>query len=309
MNNNRTLASPSLGSWSPLVSILVAFASVAGYGVAYLAATLFAAFALHWVAPGAPKWSFLVSHGVLWIAGVLIVTWLMRTKINRAPWAGMALAAPQLGRLLLGFVTGTSLLLSVFAVQHGLGWLRVSAIETLSAAGPRIAAALLPSLGVGFCEELAFRGYILQTLGERMPFWAAALFTALIFAMFHLTLGGFGPGFIVTVACLSLVFTLLRVATGSLWFPIGFHAAWDWVQTYLVGAANIGARPEHDPALVHVTQSGPMLWVGQAPSIEGGLIYAIAVLGALGVACAYSVARGRLPLWALPLQPDGSQQG
>jgi hypothetical protein len=306
-SRRRSVAPGSPGAWGSPVSILLGLVYVAGYGVLYLAATFFAALALHRVAPGAPKWANYVSHGVLWIAGVLLVTWLARTKVNRQPWRGMATPAPQLGRFFLGFAVGAALLLSVFAVQFGLGWLRVSGIAPLETVGPRILLALLPSFGVGVCEELAFRGYILQVLGERMPIWAAAGLTALIFAMFHMTLGGFGPGFVITVIGLSLTFTLLRFATGSLWFPMGLHAAWDWVQVYLVGVSNVGSPPGHDPALIRVTQSGPGLWVGQAPSIEGGLIYALAVAGALAVAYGYAAARGRLPLWARPLRPDGSQ--
>ncbi|WP_293382061.1 type II CAAX endopeptidase family protein [Phenylobacterium sp.] len=295
-------------AWSAPASILIGFVYIAGYGVLYLGATMLSALALPRLAPGAPKWAFSVSHGVLWIASVALVTWLMRSKLNRRPWAGMATPLPPtLGRFPLGFVAGAALLLAVFAVQFGLGWLRVTGIDSLSMAWPRAALGLFPSLGVGFCEEIAFRGYILQTLGERMPAWAAVLLTALIFALFHFTLGGFGPGFVVTVMGLSLVFTILRFATGSLWFPMGLHAAWDWTQTFLVGVGNVGARPGHDPALVHVAQGGPGLWVGQAPSIEGGLIYALAAAAALAAAWAYAAARGRLPRWGLPLRPDGTQ--
>ena len=58
--------------------ILAGLAWVAAYGVLFLAATIASAMALHRLAPGAPKWLFPVSHGVLWIAGVLLVTWLVR---------------------------------------------------------------------------------------------------------------------------------------------------------------------------------------------------------------------------------------
>jgi hypothetical protein len=177
-------------------------------------------------------------------------------------------------------------------------------VDRLSSAAPRIAAALLPSLGVGIAEELAFRGYIFQTLGERMPVWAAAGLSAAIFAAFHLTLGGFGPEFVATVICLALAFTILRIATGSLWFPIGFHAARDWTQTYLVGVANVG-QAGHDPALVRVTQTGPAFWVGQAPAIEGGLLYAIIILPVFAMALAYAAWRGRLPAWTQRLDQDG----
>ncbi|HEY3949002.1 type II CAAX endopeptidase family protein [Phenylobacterium sp.] len=291
-----------------LASILIALASIAGYGVLFLGATIGAAVVLHWLAPGAPKWLFPLFHGAAWIAGVVLVTWLVRVKINRAPWAGMALPWPQVSRLVLGFAAGAAFLSLAFALQFQLGWLKVTGIDAFSAAGPRIALALAPSLGVGVAEELAFRGYIFQTLGERMPVWAAAGLSAAIFATYHLTLGGFGPGFVATVIGLALAFTILRIATGSLWFPIGFHAAWDWTQTYLIGVGNVG-QAGHDPALVKVSQTGPGLWVGQAPAIEGGLFYAIAVLGVLAMALAYAAMRGRAPRWTERLDGQGRPSG
>jgi uncharacterized protein len=299
---------PRQPQWRSVPSILAGLAYVAGYSVLFFAVTIVSALALHRLAPGAPKWMFPVFHGVVWIAGVVLVTWLVRVKLNRAAWAGMALPAPQVGPLALGFAAGATLLLLVFAVQHQLGWLKVTGISPISTATPRLALALLPSLGVGVAEELAFRGYVFQTLGERMPVWAAAGLSAVIFAMYHWSLGGFGPAFAIVVVCFALTYTVVRLATGSLWFAIGFHAAWDWVQVYLIGVANVG-QPGHDPALVRVSQSGSGLWVGHAPAIEGGLIYSLAILSALAAALAYAAVRGRLPHWARRLDTDGRVLG
>lgn len=73
----------------------------------------------------------------------------------------------------------------IFAFQYKLGWVKILRVAALSTAGPQIVLALLPSLGVGFCEELAFRGYIFQTLNERMPLWVAAGVSAILFAAYH----------------------------------------------------------------------------------------------------------------------------
>ena len=273
-----------------------------------MAATIASAVVLQRLAPGAPKWLFPTFHGVTWIAGVALVTWLVRVKINKATWSGMALPWPQVGRLAFGFAIGGALLWLSFVAQRQLGWVRISRVDALSVTGPRIALALVPSLGVGFAEELAFRGYLFQTLRERMPAWAAAGLSAVIFAAYHLTLGGFGPGFVATVICLALVFTVLRIATGSLWFPIGVHAAWDWTQTYAVGLANVG-QPGHDPALLKISQSGPTLWVGRAPAIEGGLLYVIIALGAPAMTLAYAAQSGRAPRWTKRLNKQGNTLG
>ncbi len=279
-----------------------------GIRVLLVVATIAAGVAVHHVAPGAPKWLFPIFHGATWIAGVALVTWLVRVKINKADRRGMALPPPQVGRLALGLALGGLVLWLAFVVQHELGWVRILRIDSLTEAGPRIALALFPSLTVGFSEELAFRGFVFQTLAERMPVWAAAGLSTAIFAANHLTLGGFGPGVVATVVCLARVFTVLRIVTGSLWLPIGLHAARDWTQTYPTGLANVG-QSGHDPALVKVSQSGPSFWVGQAPAIEGGVLYAIIAIGALAAALAYNVQRGHAPGWTRRLNEYGDTLG
>jgi membrane protease YdiL (CAAX protease family) len=42
------------------------------------------------------------------------------------------------------------------------------------------------SIGVGFFEEIPFRGYILQKLAIRMNFWLANMLTSLLFVGVHL---------------------------------------------------------------------------------------------------------------------------
>jgi len=155
---------------------------------------------------------------------------------------------------------------------------------------------LAPSPAVGFAEELAFRGYIFQTLGERMPVWAASLSMSVIFAVTHLTLGGFNGAFVVSVTVVSLMFLSLRFATGSLWFPIGFHGAWDWAQTHFLGLSTTGT-PGYDPALVQIRQTGPPFWVGDQQAIESGLLFMLIALGLLALALVYASVVGKSPPW------------
>jgi hypothetical protein len=42
------------------------------------------------------------------------------------------------------------------------------------------------------------------------------------------------------VGLIGLVFCLALWRTGSLWWAIGFHAAWDWAQSFLYGVADSG---------------------------------------------------------------------
>jgi membrane protease YdiL (CAAX protease family) len=90
-------------------------------------------------------------------------------------------------------------------------------------------------LVVGFFEEFFFRGYVLFTLSNRIGFWISAGLLSVGFGAIHLQnqgeswLGAIGAGLIGLFFCL----TLRR--TGSLWWAIGFHAAWDWGETFFYG--------------------------------------------------------------------------
>jgi membrane protease YdiL (CAAX protease family) len=272
----------------PFVSVSAGLAWIALYIVLIAPVFVFSAIGGQWLGrviwPGASP----LFHGTMWIAGVLLITWLVRVKINKRPWSGMALPRPQLARLALGGLTGFSLILIASLIEYELGWLHIVRIDTGMRHGLSEALwmvlALAPSLAVGFSEELAFRGYVFQTLGERMPVWIAAILMSVVFGLAHFSLDGFDVAFVVSVAVMSFMFLSLRFATGSLWFPIGFHGAWDWTQTYLVGLSTAGTR--HDPALVQVRQTGPSLWVGSQQGIEGGVLFVLIALGILVLAIA-----------------------
>jgi membrane protease YdiL (CAAX protease family) len=293
----------------PFVSVAMALARVAIYVLLIAPVFVFSALGGQWL--GRTVWPGMspLFHGISWIAGVLLITWLVRVKVNKASWSGMALPGPQWLRLLLGAVAGFAVIVAASGIEYQLGWLHFVGIDTSLHRGLSrtlwMALALSPSLAVGFAEELAFRGYIFQTLGERMPVWVAGLLMSVLFAVLHFSLGGFNVAFVVSVIVVSLMFLALRFATGSLWFPIGFHGAWDWTQTYFVGLATTGTQG-YDPALIHIRQSGPTFWVGNQQAIESGLLFILIALGLLVLALVYVSAFGKPAPWTKRLAEETS---
>src|SRR4051794_28447892 len=88
-------------------------------------------------------------------------------------------------------------------------------------------AILSTSIGIGFFEEIPFRGFILPALAVRMNFWLANAVTAAIFVAFHvpgwLSLELFNWSLVVNVFALGLLFgALLRLAR-SLYAPVIAH--------------------------------------------------------------------------------------
>jgi hypothetical protein len=76
--------------------------------------------------------------------------------------------------------------------------------------------------------------------------------------------GIFAAAFVGFVFCVSV-----RV-TGSAWWAIGCHAAWDWAETYFYGTADSGlVAPGH---YLSTTLSGNALWSGGADGPEGSLL-------------------------------------
>jgi hypothetical protein len=114
------------------------------------------------------------------------------------------------------------------------------------------------SLAFGVCEEISFRGYIFQNLGEGSPIWMATLVTGLIFCAFHLLEVGFdarGFSFLLFIMLLNVFLVLIRLLTRSLWLAIGFHTAFDWM-AILVGLGSVVSADRH---LLHIERTASLI--------------------------------------------------
>ncbi|MGA2100901.1 MAG: CPBP family intramembrane glutamic endopeptidase [Candidatus Sulfotelmatobacter sp.] len=130
-------------------------------------------------------------------------------------------------------------------------------------------------LAVSFNEELAFRGYWLFSMSRRMRFWPAALFLSGVFAVAHLGNHGETIMGILQVVATGLLLCLMIRRTGTLWFAIGFHAAWDWAETFFYGTPDSGLLGAG--RLLNTSVSGPNWITGGSAGPEGS-IFAMVIL-------------------------------
>ncbi|MGE3190814.1 MAG: ABC transporter permease subunit [Vicinamibacterales bacterium] len=81
--------------------------------------------------------------------------------------------------------------------------------------------ALLPMLTVlpGICEEIAFRGVLLQSLRRFYRPWTAALLTGLVFGFFHVSLFRLLP-----TAFLGVLLATVTILSGSIFPAMAWHA-------------------------------------------------------------------------------------
>ena len=96
-------------------------------------------------------------------------------------------------------------------------------------------------LVVGLFEEFLLRGYPQFTLTEGIGFWPAAILLSSLFAALHLGNSGETWVGLLAVAALGLFLCLTLRRTGTLWFAVGFHAAWDWSESFLYSVPDSGA--------------------------------------------------------------------
>jgi hypothetical protein len=112
-------------------------------------------------------------------------------------------------------------------------------------------------------------------------FWLAAWVTSTFFGLIHTFNTGETWIGIFAAACIGLVFCVSVRVTGSAWWAIGCHAAWDWTETFFYGAADSGLPGQGH--LLTTTPAGNPLLSGGTDGPEGSLLVlaAIALLLAL----------------------------
>ena len=85
---------------------------------------------------------------------------------------------------------------------------------------------------------------------------------------------------------IGFAFVVSIRVTGSAWWAIGCHAAWDWAETYFYGTADSG-----NVATGHyltTTPAGPAFWSGGTDGPEGSiLVIAVIVLMILALVAIY----------------------
>lgn len=89
------------------------------------------------------------------------------------------------------------------------------------------------SILIGFFEEIPFRGFIMQKLQERCPFWLANLLSSLLFLAIHLpgwiSLHLFTWSMAISIFVLGVIFAAVFYYSKSLWSSIVAHSLNDFL--------------------------------------------------------------------------------
>ena len=165
---------------------------------------------------------------------------------------------------------------------------------------------LLGFLLVGLLEEYLTRGYIQYTLtrglaglyqwafktrhSAALGFWTSAVIVSILFGLGHGNNPGESPIGLLSAGLVSMVFCLSLWRTGSLWWAIGFHTAWDWAQSFLYGVADSGTMVQHHLLATHPV--GKPILSGGATGPEGS-IFVVAILALVSLIILFTLRRAR----------------
>ena len=117
-------------------------------------------------------------------------------------------------------------------------------------------------LAVAWNEETVFRGYGFETVREALGQGKAVAVLILGFALYH----GLDPQQLIGMLAGGATLMLLRLHSDALWLPVGYHWAWNVLQTAVFGA------PESAPSIRPLQVQGPERWMGKPGQPEPGLL-------------------------------------
>lgn len=154
---------------------------------------------------------------------------------------------PLLPELVIGLLIGAAMFAAVMGIMAGFGLYEIRSLGSApiwTAAGHAVQS--------GVVEELMIRAILLRLVWRAFGPWIAFTVSAALFGFGHIA----NPNATVFAAvCIALEAGIMLGAfyalTGRVWVSIGVHAAWNFTQGYLFGAAVSGG--DFGPAIASST--------------------------------------------------------
>jgi|SRR5579862_7405873 len=226
-------------------------------------------------------WAMMLEEFAVFAAAAIPAVIL--AMVERRAWGAYGLPLRQaFGKLFWsGVVWGFASITGLLVALRGLGAFQFGHLAIHGARVARFAVFwAVFFLLVGFFEEFLLRGYVQFTMARIAGFWRPAIFLSCMFGLIHSQNSGEQWPGLLAAAWIGMFFCLTLWRTGTLWFAVGFHAAWDWGETFVYSVPDSGSLfPGH---LLKSSFHGPTWLTGGMVGPEGSVLcfVVVAIAGA-----------------------------
>lgn len=244
--------------------------------VAFVLAYVAAAFLLGILIRFLPAGIMAVFDPVGPVLMLIVLAIVFRVFWDREPVATMGLeSTPTWGfEMISGFAIGVFLVSVLFAVTALAGGLTFKShfsggMMSLGFFGV-LAFFFIGMLFQVFAEEIVFRGYLFVTVKGGWGVAAAVVVSSVLFGFAHFFNPGFSLSIAVNLILAGVLMALGVVVTGNIWWPLGFHLAWNFFEGYVYGFPVSGLTAS--PISLFITKvSAPQWLLGGSFGPEGGI--------------------------------------
>ena len=180
--------------------------------------------------------------------------------------------------LLKGWGLGTLLLLVSFLGTYILGGLEFVKVD-FSQRSLLYILSLVPFWFIqGGTEELVTRGWLLQTVTNKLNLsWGIAISSS-FFSILHLGNQGVSALSLISIVLVGVLMALYMLKTDNIWGVAALHGAWNFAQGNLVGVA-VSGQNAGGSLLNFQARSGVPDWLsGGAFGLEGSLVTCLVLL-------------------------------
>lgn len=158
-----------------------------------------------------------------------------------------------------------------------------------------LSATLLIFIAGAVSEEALFRGYLLQTMSRAKLFIVGILLTSVLFASVHNANPNANLFSWLNTFLAGIWLCIAYRKTRDLWFPIGIHLAWNWVQGSFLGINVSGLGDLATAPLMRSQDFGPVWLTGGSYGLEGGL------------SCTITLVLSSVAIWFLPFSKPSEE--
>ena len=201
------------------------------------------------------------------LLGTLFTVWIFQTFVNKESFTSIGLRFTNYeSDLFQGLLVGGTLISSGFLILFVFNLIEVDL--TYFSFYDQIFYFFLFII-VSLNEEIAIRGYIFQNLCQSFNKYIALIISSLVFMLMIIGNPNIGVLPLVNLFLAGIFLGIYKVHKNNLWFPIGAHLVWNYLQGPIYGFEVSGNKIN---SLFEQKLTGHVLFTGGSFGYEGSII-------------------------------------